>query len=165
LEDGTVTAASVDKLPSKQPAWSSDGKYLAFIITRYSSEIWIRNNQDGVSYQYTHSKTNNNGWPVWSPYDDMIIFTQSPLDHFLPWLTYVAFPDANEPIEYKIPQENHPVPSPAMDADISTDGKWLVFEAWPESGNHDIYLMTTSGENVIRLTVDIHLDFQPAWRP
>ncbi len=134
-------------------------------MTRYSGEIWIRDNSSGTSVQYTQTKVNNNSWPVWSPSDDEIIFTQSPLDPFIPWLAYVDFPNSNVPIENKIPRENHPVPAPACDADISTDGKWLAFEAWPEGGNHDIYIMNLSGENVIRLTDDIHLDFQPVWRP
>lgn len=165
LVDGTVIAASDDSSPSKQPAWSKDGKYLAYIQTKYSGEIWIRNNQTGVSYQYTHTKINNNSWPVWSPSGDKIVFTQSSIDQFFPWLAIIGFPGSGDSTEYEIPMENHPVPSPAMDSDISPDGNWLVFEAWPEQGNHDIYIMTISGENVIRLTDDPSVDFQPVWHP
>ena len=79
------------------------------------------------------------------------------------WLGLI-FLSANS-LEFKIPTENHPVPSPASDADISPDGNWLVFEAWPEGNNHDIYIMNFSGDKVARLTDAISLDFQPAWRP
>lgn len=165
LEDGTISAASDDKYPSKQPAWSHDGKYLAYILTRYSGEIWIRDNQSGTSFQYTHTKISNNSWPVWSPSKDEIIFTQSSLDKFLPWLASIDFTATGNSIENKIPRENHPVPAPACNADVSSDGRWLVFESWPEAGNHDIYIMTFSGENVYRLTNDKQVDFQPVWRP
>lgn len=165
IDEGIVIAASQDKNPSKQPAWSKDGRYLAYILTKYSAEIWIRDNLNGNSYQLTHTRVNNNSWPVWLPSGKEIIFTQSPLDQFIPWLASVPFTGPDGAVESKIPLENHPVPSPADDADVSPDGKWLAFEAWPENGNHDIYIMTLTGENVIRLTDDIHLDFQPVWRP
>jgi serine/threonine protein kinase len=161
----TISAAADAKEPSKHPAWSSDGKYLAYISTRYSSEIWVRDNLTGTNVQISHSRNNNDNWPVWSPTNSEIIFTQSPLDPFFPWLAGIVFPVTENSLEFKIPTENHSVPSPASDADISPDGKWLVFEAWPEGNNHDIYIMTMSGEKVVRLTDADSLDFQPAWRP
>ena len=128
------------------------GIYLAYISTRYSSEIWVRDNLTGTSVQFSHSRNNNDNWPVWSPTNSEIIFTQSPLDPFFPWLAGIVFPATENSLEFKIPTENHPVPSPASDADISPDGNWLVFEAWPEGNNHDIYIMNMSGEKVTRLT-------------
>jgi len=165
IESKTISAAADAKEPSKHPAWSSNGLYLAYISTRYSSEIWIRDNQTGTSVQLSHSRNNNDNWPVWSPTNDKIIFTQSPLDPFFPWLAGINFPASVNSLEFKIPTENQPVPSPASDADISPDGNWLVFEAWPEGNNHDIYIMNFSGDKVARLTDAISLDFQPAWRP
>ena len=91
LVDGTISAASDEIYSSKQPAWSPDGKYLAYILTRYNGEVWIRDNQSGTSFQYTHTKVSNNSWPVWSPSEDEIIFTQSSLDKFLPWLASIDF--------------------------------------------------------------------------
>jgi serine/threonine protein kinase len=165
INDKTVSAVTDDKYPSKHPAWSADGKYLAYINTKYSGEIWIRDNASGTSVQYTRTRDANNNWPVWEPSGNKIFFTQSPLDPFLPWLAAIEFPYSNTPLEYKIPRENFAVPSPASDVDISSDGNWLVFEAWPEGNNHDIYIMNDSGENVFRLTDDERLDFQPVWRP
>jgi Tol biopolymer transport system component len=165
IDTKTISAAADAKEPSKHPAWSSDGLYLVYISTRYSSEIWVRDNLTGSSVQISHSRNNNDNWPVWVPTNSQIIFTQSPLDPFFPWLAGINFPASENSLEFKIPTENHPVPSPASDADISPDGNWLVFEAWPEGNNHDIYIMNFSGDKVARLTDAISLDFQPAWRP
>ena len=165
IETKSISAAADAKEPSKHPAWSSDGLFLAYISTRYSSEIWVRDNVTGSSVQFSHSRNNNDNWPVWSPTNSEIIFTQSPLDPFFPWLAGINFPSSENSLEFKIPTENHPVPSPASDADISPDGHWLVFEAWPEGNNHDIYIMNFSGDKVVRLTDAISLDFQPVWRP
>lgn len=165
LETKTISAAADANEPSKHPAWSPDGLYLAYISTRYSSEIWVRDNLTGTSLQLSHSRNNNDNWPVWSPKNSEIIFTQSPLDPFFPSLAGIIYPATQSSLEFKIPTEIHPVPSPASDADISPDGNWLVFEAWPEGNNHDIYIMDMTGEKVTRLTDAISLDFQPAWRP
>lgn len=165
FEDKLVTAASEHLYPSKHPAWSSDGKYLAYINTRYSGEIWVRDNTTGITLQLTHSRKYNNNWPAWSPSGNAIIFTQSTLDPFFPWLSMISYPATESALEEKIPVENNPVPSPASDADISSDGNWLVLEAWPEGNNHDIYIMTISGESGTRLTDDERLDFHPVWRP
>ena len=165
VNDKTVFALTDDKYPSEQAAWSTDGQFLAYINTKYSGEIWIRDNLSGTNIQYTRTRNANNYWPVWSPFGNEIFFTQSPLDPFFPSLAAIEYPYSNTPLEYKIPRENFAVPSPASDVDVSPDGKWLVFEAWPEGNNHDIYIMSITGESVFRVTDDERLDFHPVWRP
>jgi Tol biopolymer transport system component len=41
----------------------------------------------------------------------------------------------------------------------------MIFEGEKDEGNPDIFVMTASGENRIRLTIDPAIDFDPAWRP
>ncbi|NTV37415.1 MAG: hypothetical protein HGA53_10725, partial [Anaerolineaceae bacterium] len=54
---------------------------------------------------------------------------------------------------------------PIRDASISPDGKWLVYESWPDGNNHDIYVMDIEGGNRVRLTKDTAFEFNPVWRP
>ncbi|HEY7682270.1 MAG TPA: protein kinase [Gemmatimonadales bacterium] len=48
--------------------------------------------------------------------------------------------------------------------DVSRDGRWLVFDS-DRGGNTDIYKMTTSGGEAIRLTTDPAGDFSATWSP
>ncbi|GAB4499731.1 MAG: hypothetical protein OHK0052_15190 [Anaerolineales bacterium] len=44
----------------------------------------------------------------------------------------------------------------------SPDGLWLVFDAWLDGSNHDIYDDLTAAR---QLTTNTANDFHPAWRP
>jgi eukaryotic-like serine/threonine-protein kinase len=166
LTNGKITAAIDDKLASKQPSWSPDGKLLAYILTKYSTDqVWILDLTSKAVFQLSHDQTRNDSRPCWSPDGKTIYFTQSPLDQFIPEMAAIAYDPQGKTKEYSFPLANHPVPSPAGDEDISPDGDWVVFESWPEGGNHDIYIMTIEGDSVLRLTNDHKVDFQPAWRP
>ena len=49
--------------------------------------------------------------------------------------------------------------------DYSPDGFYIAFEGSEESLNIDVYLMTLSGGDRVRLTSGPEGDFDPAWRP
>jgi Tol biopolymer transport system component len=51
------------------------------------------------------------------------------------------------------------------DVEYSPDGFYLLYEGEGSDENNDIYYMTVTGANRIRVTTDIGLDFDPAWRP
>lgn len=166
LQTGAVTALQTDELPSKQPSWSPDGTLLAMVKDKYNTDhIWITKLADGTSWQLTHTKNRDDSQPIWTPDGLTLYYTQSSISDYNPNMHGMAFSFGTDGLEYSLPIDNHPMPSPAGDADLSTDGKWLVFESWPDGKNHDIYRMNLSGEVVIRLTEDARLDFQPSWRP
>jgi Tol biopolymer transport system component len=54
---------------------------------------------------------------------------------------------------------------PIEDGEVSPDGAWFVYEGMDNEGNRDRYIMTVSGGNRTRLTVDPRVDFDPTWRP
>lgn len=165
LTTGGISALIDEELPSKQPVWSPDGKQVAFILTKYNTDhIWILDLATKDKWQLTRSKNQNDTNPVWSPDGLTIYFTQSSISEFNPDMVSVPYDTAGKSQEYPFPMENHPVPSPAGDGDISADGQWMVFESWPEGSNHDIYKMSMSGDIVIRLTDVSKVDFQPAWK-
>ncbi len=66
---------------------------------------------------------------------------------------------AERPDEFQI----SPVNVPMREARYSPDGLWLIFESWPEGGNHDIYIMTANGSNRQRISENPLNDFDGAW--
>jgi serine/threonine protein kinase len=161
-----VSALNDEKLPSRQPVWSPDGLKIAYIKTKYDTDhIWILDLNAMKDWQLTHTTNHDDSKPVWAPDGMTLYFTQSSINKYNPDMFGVPFDTDGNSKEYSLPLANHPVPSPAGDGDISSDGQWIIFEGWPDGTNHDIYKMNVSGDVVLRLTDDGKLDFQPAWRP
>jgi serine/threonine protein kinase len=165
LNANTIAAAIDDKEQSREPYWGWDDHCLAYIRNIYSDQVWVIDFSSNQNQQLTRSNFLNNSEPVLSPDGTTAYFTQSSKDEFEPRMVGISYDFADTTMEYRLPVTNHPIPSPAGDQDISPDGNWLVFESWPEGSNHDIYLMSITGEIVKRLTTEGKLDFQPSWSP
>lgn len=83
----------------------------------------------------------------------------------IPSLAGMRLQDKNTYNEYTIPLRNQTAIGPISNASFSPDGFWIVYEGWPNGSNHDIYLMTSSGVDPIRITTLDSFEFDPAWRP
>ncbi len=53
---------------------------------------------------------------------------------------------------------------PAEEPRFSKDGWWLAFSS-KKDNNTDIYIITSNGANLTRLTTNPGADFHPVWRP
>ncbi len=51
------------------------------------------------------------------------------------------------------------------DAVMSPDGFWIAFEGWEAGGKHNIYIISTTGINIIQVTDDPGMAFDPVWKP
>jgi dipeptidyl aminopeptidase/acylaminoacyl peptidase len=165
LQDSTIVAAINDTEQSREPYWAWNDQCIAYIRSKYSDQVWVIDFVNNTNQQLTRSNFLDDSEPVLSPDGKTAYFTQSSRDEFEPRMVGIPYDFTESAIEYRLPATNNPIPSPAGDQDISPDGNWLTFESWPEGSNHDIYLMSITGEVVKRLTTDGKVDFQPSWSP
>jgi Tol biopolymer transport system component len=161
LETTEVTPLSTDIARDFQPAWSYDGGELVFVSSRKGPyQIWVTEVGGELQELFSRSGANNNSNPTWSPDGQVLIFNQEKSDTPVPTLVGVRFENESYN-EFRLFYNW----VPSRDAHFSKDGVWLAFESWPDGENHDIYIMTPNGVDLQRLTRDVALDFDAAWRP
>jgi len=154
-----------------QPAWSPDGKTIAFVRDRFTNQIWLMDadgkNQRQFSRSVSQADNLDNGSPAWTPDGQIILFTQVVRDTFTPWLMGIRLQDINTiNKEFNIPTNWQPSFGYISSPHISPDGFWIVFEDWQLGENQrDIYVMTITGADPRRLTTDKTYDYQPVWCP
>jgi hypothetical protein len=145
-----------------QPDWSSDGSQILFISNRRGPyHIWTMNADGTNQKRFTTNGSLKNTFPVWSPDNESIVFSQSE-EGSLPGLFVAAYPDGAAEAYHLNP---FPYLAPMQEANFSLDGLWLVFETWPKGFNHEIFIMKSDGTELTQLTTETSWDFDPAWRP
>ncbi len=158
--DGTgQTRLTNNKVQDFSPAWSPDGKKLAFLRGKNfpDGSIYVMN-ADGSNQAKLEGAPMHARDPAWSPDGSKIAFA-CPKDAVseicvigadgknLKWLTDY-YPDGSRRPDYF-----HPAWPP--------DGKKIAF-----SGEYDIYVMDADGKNIKQITkVSIEYGGQPAWSP
>lgn len=151
------------------PAWSSNGRQIAFVSVRdslsgkldlESGEIYVLDFDPltgravGQARRLTDSPAAD-GWPAWSPAGDRIAFHSDRGGDFDIW---VMGADGSSPVNLT----NHPGDDryPAW----SPDGDRIAF-ASDRDGSYDIWVMNTDGSNLVKLTDSPARDRYPIWSP
>lgn len=152
------------RVESRMPAWSPDSSKLVYVVKRLGVyQVWMMNADGSDAKQIIRSGVAYNDYaPAWSPKGDLILFNQSCATRYCnAYLMSTSATDrANE-------QGLRVLLNIALIENVaySPDGFYLAYEGVGEAGNFDIFFMTVSGGDRVRLTTDSAQDFHPVWRP
>jgi tricorn protease len=138
------------------PAWSPDGKWVAYTTDRTGeSEIAIRQSDgEGGETVLTERTAGYFYAPVWAPGSDKLAFSDN--EHVL-WYLEI--------------KEKHPVKvdeSPwneIRDYTWSPDGLWLAYTKTGDNYFGSIYLYSTADRKATRISTGTDNDFNPAFDP
>jgi Tol biopolymer transport system component len=152
-DGGKLRRLTRSPLADEHPSWSRDGRRIVFAraISALRSEVWLMS-ATGSSQR----RVGYGGAPDWSPDGRWIAVT-------LGRGIAVMRPDGTALTRL--------VDGPGMAGDPawSPDGRWIVFwsdRASEEATKGDLYLVTTDGEDVTRVTSQPELwHFDPSWQP
>jgi Tol biopolymer transport system component len=145
------------------PAWSRDGKRIAFEYNRdtagrpaRNSEVYLMN-ANGTGLRNLTRKTGFDGDPSWSPDGRFVVFeSQRDGNTELYWVD----------VRSSKPRVKRLTKDPGFDGDPawSPFGKGIAFTS-TRTGNREIYLMKFDGSPLLNLTNNRGDDFDPSWSP
>jgi hypothetical protein len=155
-DDGTDPVRLGDGVSDdSMPAWSPDGKKIAFISNRSGNrDVWVMNADGSAAQNITRSSADE--WtPAWSPDGSEIAFASYRDGN---WELYVAKADGT--------QARRLTWSPGSDYGPcwSPDGSHIVFVS-ERDGNPEIYVMKRDGTEQKRLTNSPSSDLSPRYSP
>ena len=151
-----ATAITNNSYRDHSPAWSPDGRRIAFVSNRDGDwEIYVMNADGSGVTQLTHNSVLDVS-PAWSPDGRRIAFTS--IRDGGDWEIYVMNADGSDVT--KLTYTYHNEGSPAW----SPDGRRIAFH-FDRDGNDEIYVMNADGSSITQLTHNYHNAGRPAWSP
>lgn len=161
VEDNTVDRLTgTGESSASQPAWSPDGKQIAFMSAYTHVYVVFADGTNRRLVTISEEVKLKSGYPDWSPDGKVLVVTQYMQGAAgAPWLATVPYATI---ATFAIPIQND---KPISEGKYSTDGSWLVYEAWNTPTDKDIYVMNAIGGEPHQITSDPYLDFDPAWQP
>jgi TolB protein len=160
-----------DFIPASQPAWSPDGKMLAF-ASRYnqngSSQIYTVN-ADGSNLQMITSMDGNNFHPTWSPNGKQIAILHNYTEFGSDIYIISAFASNVENDQNYFNLTNSDATGIYDYPEWSPNGKQIAYQAFWEN-NWEIFAMNADGSSEpVQLTQaknqENEWSIQPAWSP
>ncbi|MCB0118488.1 MAG: serine/threonine-protein kinase [Anaerolineales bacterium] len=160
----TQITKGASQFESRMPRWSPDASQLVYVVKRLGVyQIWLMNADGTEQKQIVRSGVQYSDYlPEWSPKNDLIIFNQRCATKFCnPYLMSISATDHSSEQGLRLPISIAFIEN----IDYSPDGFYIAYEGVGEAGNMDIFYMTLSGGDRVRLSTDPAQDFQPTWRP
>jgi hypothetical protein len=155
--DGS-SAVDVSRNPAADthPAWSPDGRTIAFASDRSGSEqIWAMN-ADGSGQRQLTAVPGHSTAPAWSPDGRRIAFSTDRAGDLALWVMN-ADGSGQQPVGNETGHDANPSWSP--------DGTRIVFDSSSRDHNCEIYVVGADGAGLTRLTAEPACDADPAWSP
>ena len=155
-----------------QPAWSPDGRRLAFKTAQFGSNQLAVINADGTGETLlTRTFRFSEGQPAWSPDATKLLYRRTPENPLVQdgdtWLLDVAgsakdpTQPVTQPVLLRTGDERYPSYSP--------DGTQIAFrgdlDLAEPTGDEEIYVMNADGTDVRQLTSNADFDSAPSWSP
>jgi Tol biopolymer transport system component len=158
LTTGDARRLTADRDQNTDPSWSPDGKRIAFVKNRGSSDIYVMDADGANVTQLTHGEGLNRT-PAWSPDGRRIVFAT---DRDGNWEIYVMEADGSMPTNLSR--------NPGYDADPawSPDGTEIAFTSQREDQKgFRPFIMNSNGDNARALsqTDNPAGNVYPAWSP
>jgi dipeptidyl aminopeptidase/acylaminoacyl peptidase len=153
-KDGTVQLTH-DPAPDYSPAWTPDGKRIAFVSERFGNkDIFITSVELGASFQRLTTSRAADMDPTWAPNSLRIALSSNRAGTYDIWL-------------FDIGSKHRLTTNAANDFEpaFSPGGGRVAFTRRNTSGNYDIWVKQTNGEGLMRLTTDPAEDSEPTWSP
>jgi len=143
--------------------WAPDGTTIVFSASNGLSIVTLSN---GSVRQLTNDPSKVDSGPAWSPSGDRIAFSRAANDELGPLegsRIWTIGPDGSNP---------HPLREEGSTSDDnpawSPDGTKIAFDSWPgmfESGSRDVYVTSSEGTGLTRLTTHPAEDLAAHWSP
>jgi serine/threonine protein kinase/Tol biopolymer transport system component len=159
LKDHKIRVLADRGIKNAQPAWSRDGKYIAFISTddRNRDALWYM--QSNGQSQELLASSGKFSKPVWLPNGMHILVSMNRGDN-IPILALVDRSNPNQDAVLLLSKAYR-----MSHASVSPDGQWVIFWTEPTANNPEIMLASMDGKQIRQLTNNRLRDFQPAWGP
>ena len=172
LDVETPTQLTFRRADDGQPAWSADGRRLAFKTAQFGSNQLAVINADGKGETLlTRTFRFSEGQPAWSPDGTKLLYRRTPENPLVQnadiWVLDVeaSAKDPTQPVTQRVldrtGDERYPSYSP--------DGTKIVFrgdlDLAEPSGDEELYVMDADGTNLHQLTSNGDFDSAPSWSP
>ena len=144
------------------PAWSPDGRRIAFASTRGggASQIYIMD--DDGKYPQRLTEDNENDHPIWLPNGHQVAFRTHDGNGVWWWRIYDL--DSHEITKFSVPSYDFFFQTPAW----SPDGQYLAYMSLVEQqerndGSSQIHVRSLVDSSDVALTNDVWANIKPTW--
>lgn len=155
LQSSKASALSRNRAIDVGPAWSPDGKRLAFVSDRTGAPQVYVMNADGSNQRRLTFQGSYNTHPAWSPDGRWIAYESRIGGQFDLWVT-----DPEGSVVYPLVQHPRSDESPSW----APNSRKLAFSS-RRRGRADIYVVDLNGENLRRITEAAGENTAPSWGP